>query len=366
MRRNLVPATLMLVLAAALARGQSVPSFDASHLLKPGDEVKYGSYIVIRLADGIYRLKDPGDPKAKAGGLIGVDMYLIRGTAKALLIDLGNNYIDGYPGDVIPPRKNAAEELLAVVDGLRGRLPLEVAITHAHPDHDGMTRAFLSRKTVLWMPQGEDLQAPKTQHGNIDPSVYTVFDHATKSFDLGGGRVVKPLLVRGHSNGCTAYLLAKDLMIFTGDSTGIGAGRSLRSAAALKVFAEDTQKLVEYLKANLSPYERHSLKVYTGHSVENPIAGFYSFNHPMLDLDWLDWRFIQDQALCANACVKGMWLVPDNGLRQMEVTNKQNGRRVNVMLYGVGAIEIPLEAVYEAAGLKMPQQDVARSPASAW
>ncbi len=36
-------------------------------------------------------------------------MYLIRGTAKALLIDLGNNYIDGYAGDEIPPRKNAAE-----------------------------------------------------------------------------------------------------------------------------------------------------------------------------------------------------------------------------------------------------------------
>ena len=73
----------------------------------------------------------------------------------------------------------------------------------------------------------------------------------------------------------------------------------------------------------------------------------------MLDLDYLDWRFVQDQALCANAILKGMWLVPDSGLRQMEVTNKQNGRRVNVMLYGIGAVEIPLEAAYEAAGLKM-------------
>jgi glyoxylase-like metal-dependent hydrolase (beta-lactamase superfamily II) len=353
LRRNLRRAMLILSLAAPCAFGQAVPAFDASGLVKLGDSVKYGSYSIIKLGDGIYQLKDSGDPKARAGGLIGVDMYLIRGTAKALLIDLGNNYIDGYPGDVIPPRKNAAEEFLAVVDGLRGKLPLEVAITHAHPDHDGMTRAFAGRNTILWMPQGEDLEAPKKQYGNIEPSVYTVFDHATKTFDLGGGRALKPVLVRGHSNGCTAYLLAKDLMIFTGDSIGIGAGRSLRSAASLKVFAEDTQKLVDYLKANLSPYDRHALKVYTGHSVENPIAGFYSPNHPMLDIDHLDWRFIQDQALCANAILKGMWLVPDSGLRQMEVTNKQNGRRVNVMLYGIGAIEIPLEAVYEAAGLQM-------------
>jgi len=72
-----------------------------------------------------------------------------------------------------------------------------------------MTRAFIDRKVTIWMPKGEDLEAPRKQHGNIDPSVYTVFDHATKTFDLGGGRVVKPLLVRGHSNGCTAYLLPR-------------------------------------------------------------------------------------------------------------------------------------------------------------
>jgi hypothetical protein len=75
----------------------------------------------------------------------------------------------------------------------------------------------------------------------------------------------------------------------------------------------------------------------------------------MLDIDWLDWRFIQDQALCAAATLKGMWLVPDSGLRMMEVTNKQNGRRVNVMLYGIGAIEIPVEAVHEAARLPLPR-----------
>jgi glyoxylase-like metal-dependent hydrolase (beta-lactamase superfamily II) len=243
--RSLRRALLILSLAGPCAFGQTVPAFDASGLVKLGDSVRYGSYSIIKLGDGIYQLKDSGDPKARAGGLIGVDMYLIRGTAKALLVDLGNNYIDGYPGDVIPPRKNAAEEFLAVLDGLRGTLPLEVAVTHAHPDHDGMTRAFTGRNTILWMPKGEDLEAPKKQYGNIEPSVYTVFDHATKTFDLGGGRVVQPLLVRGHSNGCTAYLLAKDLMIFTGDSIGIGAGRSLRSAASLKVFAEDTQKLVD-------------------------------------------------------------------------------------------------------------------------
>jgi hypothetical protein len=150
MLRNVIQyAILVLGLAAACAFGQAAPVFNASELVKLGDSVKYGSYWIIKLGDGIYQLKDPGDPKARYGGLIGVDMYLIRGTAKALLIDLGNHYIDGFPGDAIPPRKNAAEEFLAVVDGLRGKLPLEVTITHTHPDHSGMTPAFAGSKTIL-------------------------------------------------------------------------------------------------------------------------------------------------------------------------------------------------------------------------
>jgi glyoxylase-like metal-dependent hydrolase (beta-lactamase superfamily II) len=352
--RCLLHAALVLSLASASASGQDVPAFDASGLVRLGDAVRYGSYEVIKIGDRIHQLKDSGDPRAQKGGLIGTDMYLIGGTTKALLVDLGNNYIDGYSGDAILPRKNAAEELRAVVNGLVGTLPLEIAITHAHPDHDGMTRAFLDTKTIIWMPEGEDLEATRKQH-NIDPAVYTAFDHRTKTFDLGGGRVVKPLLVRGHSNGCTVYLLPSEMMLFTGDALGIGAGRSLRSAAQLNVWAEDTQKLVDYMKAHFTPYERYSLKVYTGHSVENPIPGFISPNHGRVDIAYLDWRFVQDQASCGNAILKGQWLVPDSGLRHMEVINSQSGRKVSILTYGIGAVEIPIQEAYAAAGLKVPE-----------
>ncbi len=353
-RRYLLHAAVVRGLAAASALGETVPAFEASGLVKLGDTARYGSYEVIKIGNGIYQLKDSGDPRAQKGGPIGTDMYLVCGTTKALLIDLGNNYIDGYAGDAIPPRKHAAEELRAVVDGLVGKLPLEVAITHAHPDHDGMTRAFLGKRTVIWMPRGEDLEAPRKQH-NVDPAVYTTFDHQTKTFDLGGGRVVKPLLVRGHSNGCTVYLLPSEMMLFTGDALGIGAGRSLRNAVALKVWAEDTQRLVGYMKANFTPYERYSLKVYTGHSVENPIPGFLSPNHGRVDIAYLDWRFVQDQASCGNAILKGHWLVPDSGLRYMEVVNSQSGREVSLFTYGIGAVEMPVAEAYAAAGLKMPE-----------
>jgi len=352
-RRCLLHAVIVLSIAAVSTYAQEVPEFDASGLVKVGDSVRYGSYDVIKIGDRIYQLKDQGDPRAVKGGLIGVDMYLICGTDKALLVDLGNNYIDGYEGDKILPRKNAAEELREVVFTLIGDLPLEAAITHAHPDHDGMAGAFLDGKTVLWMPKGEDPEALRKQYG-MDPAVFTVFDHQTKTFDLGGGRVLKPLLVRGHSNGCTVYLLPSEMMLFSGDALGIGAGRSLRSAANLKVWAEDTQKLVEYIKAKFG-YERYGLKVYTGHSVENPIPGFISYTHRHVDIAYLDWRFVQDQASCGNAILKGLWLVPDSGLRYMEVINTQSLRQVSLFTYGIGAVEIPVKEAYAAAGLQMQE-----------
>ena len=369
LNKNVLHLVISFCLATAVAFAQPAPpakgappfklpapdtKFHPEALVKPGDWVIYGSYRVFKTAEGVFQLKDQGDPRGRFAGLIGTDIYMILGADKALLIDLGNNYMKGYPGDAIPLRKNAKEEFLTIVDTLAGKLPVEAALTHAHPDHDGMTMALVERHDVVWMPKGEDLQMPKMQHV-IDPSVYTVFDQQTKTFDLGGGRMVTPLLVRGHSNGCSVYLLPSESMLFTGDCIGIGAGRSLWDAQSLKVWAEDTERLVDYLKANLRPYQRYGLKVYTGHSVENPIPGFLNINHGRLDIDYLDWRFVQDQALCGNAILKGQWLNPESGLHYMEVINSQTRQQVSLFTYGIGAVEMPVAEAYRAAGLKMPE-----------
>ena len=359
LERVLLSAILVVSLATAHALGQAVPAFDASRLVKLGDTVKYGSYEIVKIGEGIYQLKDFGDPKARGGGFVGADMYLICGTTRALLIDLGNNGIDGYAGDPTASGNNAAGELLAAIDGLDGKLPLEIAITHARPDYAGMTRAFLDRKTVIWLPRGETVPSAKAQH-DIDPAVYTLFDPAAKRFDLGDGRVVQPLPVRGHTSGCTVYLLPSEMLLFTGDCLGIGAGASIRDAAQLKVFAEDAQRLVYNIRAGFRPYERYALRVYTGHTRGNAIRGFVSPSHGVVDIEYLDWRFVQDQALCAIAILKGQWLNPESGLRYVEVTNPATGLKTSLMLYGIGAIGIPIQEAYAAAGLKMAQQEIGK------
>jgi glyoxylase-like metal-dependent hydrolase (beta-lactamase superfamily II) len=356
-RRATIIFTLCSMLLAICAFAESAPSFNASPLVKLGDNVKYGSYLIFKIGEGIYQLNDPGVKTGK-GGAWGVDMYLICGKNKALMIDLGNNYIDGYAQDVIAPRKNAAEELRAVVYGLAGKRKLEIAVTHAHPDHDGMTSAFADKKVPIWMPEGEDINAPKTQH-KVDPSVYTRFATGKQSFDLGGGRIVNTFLVRGHSNGGTVYILKKDMLLFTGDTIGSGFGQAFANIERLKYVAEDAQKLVDYITANFSPYERYALRVYTGHAWQNAYGGFMSPNHDRVDVGYLDWRFVQNVSSCANGILKGKWLVEGSGLRyvgNMEYTDSwPSAKGRAIMLYGIGTIIIPIEAAYEAAGLKMPK-----------
>ena len=76
------------------------------------------------------------------------------------------------------------------------------------------------------------------------------------------------------------YILKKDRMLFTGDALGSGFGQAFATVERLKNFAEDTQKLVDYIKANFSPYERYALRVYTGHWWQNAYGGFL---HPNKD-----------------------------------------------------------------------------------
>jgi glyoxylase-like metal-dependent hydrolase (beta-lactamase superfamily II)/S-formylglutathione hydrolase FrmB len=339
------------------AISQQVTPFKASTLIKTGDEVRYGSYLIRKIGDKVYQINDPGDKTTKGGGW-GVDMYLVCGTKRALLIDLGNNYITGYEKDLLKPRKNAAEELLSVIDGLAGNIPLEIAVTHMHPDHNGMTGAFLDRKVTFWTGEGEDMNALKTQH-NLDPAIYQVFTQGKKSFDLGNGRIVETFLVRGHSNGGTVFIIKKDMLIFSGDALGSGFGQAFPTIEKLKQVAEDSQKLVEYLKADFSPYERYGLRVYTGHWWQNAYGGFLHPNKSPIDIGYLDWRFIQDVASCANGILQGKWLIDGSGVRyigNMAYTDawpSAEGRAI--MVSGIGTIIVPLRQAYEAAGLKMPE-----------
>jgi glyoxylase-like metal-dependent hydrolase (beta-lactamase superfamily II) len=364
-KKNHVMSVLsqVIVLVSILISGFScsqpaiTKGFDPSKLKNPGDSIRYGSYNIYKIGEEVYKINDPGSPEAILGGLIGTDIYLICGEKKALMIDLGNNYIDGFKGDKIAPRANAKEEFLDVINKLIGKRLLEVAVSHMHPDHSGMTKAFLGSKVPLWIGEGEDMNRLKTMY-EIDPSIYQIFKHGEKTFDLGGGRIVETFLLRGHSNGGTVFLLKPEMMLFTGDaiSPGPRRKRELRTAEALNKFTEDINKLVDHIKVSLSPYDRFRLQVYTGHSGE---MMFHATKTDVLDTlpedaGYGEWRFVQDMANVANAVKNGTWLDETKGFHHFEVPAGIGSQKQIQIVFYLGALILPEDVAYGASGMKVP------------
>ena len=375
MARNRIPrviAALFLcsIFLATCILAQEIAPFNPSQLVKVGDEMRYGVYAIRKIGDGIYRLDNaPVHPPIGTPGALGVDFYLICGKTKALMIDSGNNYMDG--NNQVPKRTNGAEELRAIVAGLAGKVPLEMAVTHMHGDHNGMTGAFINRGVTFWAGEGENADTLKTEGGSGTP-LYQVFKHGEKSFDLGGGRLVETFLIRGHTNGGTVYIMRKERMLFTGDCFGNGEGLGMGRPDGLKNYAADTQRLVDFILANFAPYERYALQLYSGHAWENGHEG-YQINRDFIDVGFLDWRFLQDMAACANGILQGKWLEEGSGLRFVETAidprggNSGRGRggqgqapvpgdKRGSFMYGIASLSGMLSAGYEAAGLKMPQK----------
>jgi glyoxylase-like metal-dependent hydrolase (beta-lactamase superfamily II) len=347
----------ILISSFACTQQAITTGFDPSKLRQLGDSVHYGSYFIYKIGEEIYKINDPGDPEAILGGLIGTDIYLICGKSEALMIDLGNNYIDGFEKDLIKPRENAKEEFLDVVNKLIGKRSLEVSVSHIHPDHSGMTKAFLGTRVPLWIGEGEDMERLKTMHG-IDPSIYRIFKQGEKTFDLGGGRLVESFLLRGHSNGGTVFLLKPDMMLFTGDaiSPGPRRKRELRSAEAFNNFTVDINNLVNNLKNNLAPYDRYRLQVYTGHSGEMMFHATKTDVADTLpeDAGYGEWRFVQDMANVANAIKDGTWLDATKGFYHFEVPSGMNNQKQIQIVFYNGALILPEDVAYGASDMKVP------------
>jgi len=302
-------------LLAGFAFGQEIAPFDASGLVKLGDKIQYGIYTICKIGDGIYQISDHELHQTEARlGATGSAIYLIRGKKKAMIVDLGNNYKDGYAGDNLKPREHGAKEFLAVVNGLTGNLPIEAATTHMHVDHDGMTGTLINRKGVtFWASDKENVADIKTQHG-IDLSVYTPFTAGEKSFDLGGGCIVNTFLVRGHTNGGTVFILKKDgsVFVFTGDAL-------IPGIRPTEQVAEDVQKLVDYIFANFSPYERYAIRVYPAHA--HTIS-----EEAKADVVFQDWRFLQDMATLTKGIVAGTWQEKGSGFHfEEEIKSDSKG-----------------------------------------
>lgn len=131
-------------------------------------------------------------------------MYLVTGTERALLIDAGMG-----TGD-----------LRSYLQPFIGDLPLNVCITHGHPDHIAAIGQFQEDHNVYMHPA--DLPLLQRFKERLDYDID--LDHILPIdegfiFDL-GDRTLAVYHVPGHSKGCLALLEEPNGILFSGDAVG--------------------------------------------------------------------------------------------------------------------------------------------------
>ncbi len=200
----------------------------------------HDAYVSRELHPGVFMIADDETDK----------LFLVRGARRALLIDtgMGGGDLRGY------------------VESLAGGLPLDVVITHAHPDHLALVDQFQRDHDVymcrLDLPLLERF-APMIGK-DLDPGrIRDVGDGQV--FDLGERRLTA-LRVPGHTPGSLVLMDEASGVVFSGDAVG-----SNRAAVpdALWLQMEGMPPIDVYLstlRAFRARVHGRVKEIYTGHN----------------------------------------------------------------------------------------------------
>lgn len=204
------------------------------------------AYLAEETAAGVWTIRDYDDDK----------MYLLAGTRKALLIDAGMG-----TGD-----------LRSLVEARTRGLPLEVVITHAHPDHLAALAQFQQDCPVYMHPADRPLlDVMNAQFGfGIDPGRIRDLGEGDV-FDLGGRRL-EVFEVPGHSPGSVVLLDKASGDLFAADAVG---NNRPTIVDALWLQLPGMALIDEYL-ASLQGFRSRTAglvkAIYTGHN-DRPLGG---------------------------------------------------------------------------------------------
>lgn len=178
-----------------------------------------------------------------------VNMYLIEGTEKSLLIDCGVGM-----GDL-------KEEVEALT-----KKPIVLTATHGHIDHDGGAAQF----GTIYMDQ-QDIPDSKSLYEEHGPEIRDFYIKTRgkarnpkasmeellalqrpngivnrvplpDSFDL-GDRIIEVILTPGHTAGSVCYLDPKTRLLFTGDMANDCVLLNLPNSTTLETYLESMKKI---------------------------------------------------------------------------------------------------------------------------
>jgi len=199
-----------------------------------------------RVTETVYRISEPFGAIEPRVGVTTVNMYLVIGQERAVLIDSGLGI-----GDV---RATIAQIT---------PLPCTVLNTHFHWDHIGANALFSERaiheseaelvehepdvgfiRQALLSPAARAVLPP-----SFDPETYSVSTkpatrvlHDNDLIDL-GDQVLRVLHIPGHSPGHVAYWLEASHMLFTGDTAYKGPLYACFEGSDPVAFAQSVKRL---------------------------------------------------------------------------------------------------------------------------
>lgn len=203
-------------------------------------------HTITHIGENIYRISEPLGAIEPRVGVTTVNMYLVIGQERAVLIDSGLGI-----GDI-------HAEINKITS-----LPCMVLNTHYHWDHIGanafFTESAIHECEIDLVAQEPDpttirkiMQSPTARAvlpSSFDPTAYRITPkpathglHDNDLIDL-GGRVLRVLNTPGHSPGHSAYWDEASNMLFTGDTAYLGPVYACFEGSDPAAFAESVKRL---------------------------------------------------------------------------------------------------------------------------
>jgi len=156
--------------------------------------MNFGPITTTSLGGGLWTFNEPVNGRPQT------DAYLITGNKRALVID------------ALTEDTELFSKVREITD-----LPLQVIVTHGHPDHAGaVLKDFHEAGCEIFMHEADfDMLKP-----GVSASWFTPLTSGMK-FDL-GGRVIEAVPLAGHTVGSMVLLDRAGQLAFTGDAVGAG------------------------------------------------------------------------------------------------------------------------------------------------
>jgi glyoxylase-like metal-dependent hydrolase (beta-lactamase superfamily II) len=155
-----------------------------------------GTLVTRRLSEAVWTFNEAVEETGPQ-----VDAYLIAGSERAVVIDTLLQETSLYA---------KVRELCS--------LPLDLLITHGHPDHAGAsTGDFIAAGCKVYMHPAD---FPLLARFGFDTADFTPLPEG-KVFDLGGYKL-ETLLMAGHTPGSVVFLEREKQQLYTGDAVGAG------------------------------------------------------------------------------------------------------------------------------------------------